>query len=99
MVIKSTHSNTVYYIYYKVKHEYVLQKTKPLTKYFPSGETLQSWLDCLKTSEKFILRPQVFLHGTGKRCHDISSNPCRVSSPFKLHEKCAVFTLRVVSKY
>lgn len=36
--------------------------SQSLTKYFPSGETLQSWLDCLKTSEKFILRSQLFLH-------------------------------------
>jgi len=30
-------------------------KKNNFTKYFPSGETLHNWLDCLKTSEKFML--------------------------------------------
>lgn len=41
---------------------FVFLKKITLTKYFPSGETLQSWLDCLKTSEKFMLRSQLLLH-------------------------------------
>lgn len=48
---------------YNDKLEYAFEKTKPLTKYFPSGETLQSWLDCLKTSEKFISRSRVPAQG------------------------------------
>lgn len=51
-----TTCNAVHYNHYKGQDDFVFQEIKPLTKYFPSGETLQSWLDCLKTSEKFISR-------------------------------------------
>lgn len=49
----------LHYKHHKTIHEQILLKyifSQLLTKYFPSGETLQSWLDCLKTSEKFILK-------------------------------------------
>lgn len=42
------------------------QSVQKLTKYFPSGETLQSWLDCLKTSEKFILTLKLYLYKESK---------------------------------